>query len=113
MALVGDQTPAAKISMTQSSQPGSTLGAGAKTDTAIPAVKKQADAVSAKVELMAQANQTKNDQVLGTGDESATVPVREEFPPAVNLLRNSSFEEDNNGAPANGIINMTPIPETL
>ena len=48
---------------------------------------------------MAQANQTKNDQVLGTGDESTIVPVREEFPPAVNLLRNSSFEEDNNGAP--------------
>jgi hypothetical protein len=65
----------------------------------VAAIKSQADSVANKVEQMQEANQTKNDQVLGAGDESTTVPVREEFPPAVNLLRNSSFEEDNNGAP--------------
>lgn len=35
----------------------------------------------------------------GSSEENIDLPAREEFPPAVNLLRNSSFEEDSSKAP--------------
>ena len=63
----------------------------------VASIQQQADKVASKVEQLAQTNQTKNDVVLG--DETESVPVREEFSPAVNLLRNSSFEEDTNLTP--------------
>ena len=62
-------------------------------------IQQPADKAASKVEQLAQTNQTQNDVVLGAADEGSSVPVREEFPPAVNLLRNSSFEEDANLAP--------------
>src|SRR3989338_6660850 len=62
-------------------------------------IQQPADKAASKVEQLAQTNQTQNDVVLGAADEGSSVPIREEFPPAVNLLRNYSFEEDTNLAP--------------
>jgi len=102
MALVGGQVAGAKIAamIKPMAQPEvkSTAKVEPKSAT-VATIKQEVNNVTNKVEQLAQTNQTKNDAVLGTADESSSISIREEFPPAVNLLRNSSFEEDSNLAP--------------
>lgn len=98
-ALVGGQVAGISNAVPVQQKPVTSATTTKPEVKSVASIKTQADSVANKVEQMAQANQTKTDTVLGAADESTTVPVREEFPPAVNLLRNSSFEEDNNGAP--------------
>lgn len=68
----------------------------------VASVQSQVTALASRVTSMEQVVQ--HDVVLGdatSADQGGTMPVpmREEFPPAVNLLRNSSFEESSDDAP--------------